>query len=76
MYFRILGYGAGKVDDGAARAESTPARSDERGKEAQSERRFSMLKGQDRVGRSGPAGRTPRRAAIAKAGGEYNLEAS
>ena len=58
------------------RRRNQAARSDERGKEAQSERRFSMLKGQDRVGRSGPAGRTPRRAAIAKAGAEYNLEAS
>jgi hypothetical protein len=65
-YFMISGYGAGNVDDVRGGGGIKPARSAKRCKEARSERRFSTLKGQDRAGRSGPAGRTPRRAAIAR----------
>ena len=75
MYFRILGYGAGKVDD-AAQAESSPPGSDERCKGARSERRLRTLKGQEQSGPLGAGRLNAWAGRHRQAGSENNLEAS
>ena len=76
MYFRILGYGAGKVDDVAAQGGIKPARSDERCKGARSERRLRTLKGQEQSGPLGAGRPNAWAGRHRQAGSERNLEAS